>query len=318
LDRSGLFDFAVPAAPVVDRRGGLLGGAQARFLVGSLVQGTPPLPDRVLRKGEETRMSLLRDLCREGVYRMLYAYTGQGLGLRAALLYHSVGGKGVHSVGAEAFERQMELLAMRFSVVRLRDLAKAMTTTPPDANLVCVTFDDGYRDNYEVAVPVLERFGIKATFFIATGFLGGTFRTRTGEGPMMTADQIRKLAAAGHEIGAHTVTHPKLTKMPEATVREEIERAKGDLENLLGSPISSFAYPNGAYDRGVRELVRLASFRQAATVREGLIDGESDWLALPRVWVSGKLSLKGFEARLSPATTWYRRLRQSKELNPAY
>ena len=87
---------------------------------------------------------------------------------------------------------------------------------------------------------------------------------------------------------------------------------------MAACPISSFAYPNGAYDRGVRELVRLASFRQAATVREGLIDGESDWLALPRVWVSGKLSLKGFEARLSPATTWYRRLRQSKELNPAY
>ncbi len=257
-------------------------------------------------------MRNLRDWCREAIYRSLYLWTGQEGGVRAVLLYHSVGGRGPHSVGLEAFKSQMELLRERFHVVRLCDLAGTMSRERPETNLGCVTFDDGYRDNYEIALPVLDQCGIKATFFIATGSLGGAFRTFAGGVATMTRDQVRELAKLGHEVGAHTVNHPKLTQVSRETASEEIGQSKAFLEQLLGTHIDSFAYPKGDCDQEVKELVQQAGFAQAVTIREGLVDGESDWLALPRIWVSARLSLKGFEARLSPATTMYRRLRNKR------
>lgn len=248
----------------------------------------------------------LRDRAREAIYRLLYMWTGQGRGVRVILLYHSVGSKAPHSVPLPAFERQMELLTERFKIVRLCDLPKAMATEPPETNLACVTFDDGYRDNYERAVPVLESKGIKATFFIATGFLGKTSRTFAGEYAMLEARQVQELAALGHEIGAHTVNHPKLTKVPLETAWEEIDASKRFLEDLIQGPICSFAYPKGNYNRAVKELVKEAGFQAAVTVQEGLVDNQPDWLALPRIWVSSQLSAKEFEARLSPATRIYR------------
>jgi len=91
----------------------------------------------------------------------------------------------------------MGMLTERFKIVRLCDLPKAMATEPPETNLACVTFDDGYRDNYERVLPVLEGKVIKATFFIASGFLGKTFRTFTGECAMLEARQVQELAALG-------------------------------------------------------------------------------------------------------------------------
>jgi peptidoglycan/xylan/chitin deacetylase (PgdA/CDA1 family) len=260
-------------------------------------------------------MRQLSDWCREAIYRSLYLWTGQKGGVRAVLLYHSVGSSGPHSVGLESFKKQMELLRERFHVVRLCDLAETISRELPETNLGCVTFDDGWRDNYEIALPVLEQFGIKATFFIATGSLGGAFRTFAGRVATMTRDQVRELAKLGHEVGAHTVNHPKLTQVSRETASKEIGQSKAFLEELLGTRVASFAYPKGDCDQEVKQLVRQAGFAQAVTIREGLLDGESDWLALPRIWVGAKLSLKGFEARLSPATTVYRRLWKQRSLS---
>jgi len=255
-------------------------------------------------------MRNLNDWGREAIYRSLYLWTRQPRGVRAVLLYHSVGGSGPLSVGLESFKRQMELLTRRFRVVRLCDLAGTISREQPETNLGCVTFDDGSRDNYEIALPILEQFGIKATFFIATGSLGGAFQTFAGGVATMTRDQVRELARLGHEVGAHTVNHPKLTQVSRETASKEIEQSKTFLEELVGTRITSFAYPKGACDREVKQLVQQAGFVQAVTIREDLVDGESDWLELPRIWVAARLSLKGFEARLSPATTIYRRLRE--------
>ncbi|MGH7770918.1 MAG: polysaccharide deacetylase family protein [Candidatus Binatia bacterium] len=225
------------------------------------------------------------------------------------LLYHSIGKDAPHSVPLPMFEQQMEILVRRFQVIRLRDLPAALASASADANIACVTFDDGYWDNYECALPVLERFGIKATFFIATGFLGKSFRTFAGEYPMMTAAQVRELAALGHEIGAHTVSHPKLTKVSLETARAEVEGSNRFLEELLATEVMSFAYPKGDYNQAVKTLLTALGFRVAVTIQEGLVDGNPDWLALPRVWVGNKLDLKAFEAKISPAMRWYAQLR---------
>lgn len=252
----------------------------------------------------------VKDLVRNTAYQLLYALTGPGQGTRVILLYHSVGSDASHSLPLDTFERQMEVLVERFKVVRLCDLSEAMASALADTNIACVTFDDGYRDNYEHALPVLEQLGIKSTFFIATGYLGKSFPTYAGEFPMMTSAEVRELAALGHEIGAHTVTHPKLTKVPLEAARAEIETSKHFLEDLLHSEVASFAYPKGDYNEAVETLLSSLSFKLAVTIREGLISEKPNWLALPRVWISNKLSMGTFAAKTSPAICWYARLQR--------
>jgi len=273
-----------------------------------MVYAVATLSHRICCEGEAYVMRL-RDFAREGLYCLLYAITGSGKGVRVILLYHSVGGKPPYGVSPQRFEEQMSWVKKQFRVVRLCDLPKAVQSEASDANLACITFDDGCRDNFEVALPILDRFGLKATFFIATGFLNGTFRTSTGEEySAMTPKQVQELAALGHEVGAHTVTHPKLTRLPPTQAYAEIINSKSYLEDLLGSPVTSFAYPKGDYNAAVRSLVVQAGFQVAVTIREGLVGDQPDWLSLPRVWVSGMLGTKGFKARLSPAIDLYRRI----------
>jgi len=252
----------------------------------------------------------LKDLAREACYRLLYAWTGQGQGIRVILLYHSVGGEPPFSIPLNAFEQQMELLAERFRIVRLCDLPEALANEPLETNIACVTFDDGYRDNYEVALPILDRFGIKATFFITAGFIGKSLRNSFGEHAMMDARQVEELAREGHEIGAHTINHPKLTQVPLERAWQEIDTSKQFLENLLQRPIHSFAFPKGDYNQAIKSLVQKAGFQLAVTIHEAFLETYPDWLALPRVWVNGSISLKGFEARLSPALMLYRKWRK--------
>ncbi len=268
------------------------------------------MSDRTRRQSKEVDVSL-RDLARNTLYRLLYSFTGSGRGVRVIPLYHSVGSETPHSIPLQAFQRQMEILAERFRVVRLCDLEKAMTSEPSETNLACVTFDDGYQDNYEVALPILERAGIKCTFFIVTDFLGKAFPTYAGERKLMTATQVRELSALGHEIGAHTLSHPKLSRVALETARAEIEGSKCFLEDLLGKKVVSFAYPKGDFNNEVKAIVDSLGFGSAVTTRQDLVNAHPDWLALPRVWVSGKLNIGAFKAKISAATRWYSRLRAS-------
>jgi peptidoglycan/xylan/chitin deacetylase (PgdA/CDA1 family) len=250
----------------------------------------------------------MMDKIRNTVFRLLYTLTGSAQGIRVILLYHSVSREGVgqsYSLSADMLEEQMQLLKRRFNIVRLCELAETMAAVSPKDNLACVTFDDGCLDNYEVALPILECYGIKATFFIVTGLMGRSLRTSCGEVKLMHREHVRELAALGHEVGAHTVSHIRLTSVPLEAARMEIAGSKAVLEDLSGCEVVSFAYPKGEYDERVKAEVSASGFRYAVTVREGLVRQEPDWLALPRVWVSSRLSLHAFAAKVSPAVEWY-------------
>jgi peptidoglycan/xylan/chitin deacetylase (PgdA/CDA1 family) len=250
----------------------------------------------------------IRHQARRGAYRLLHRLTGPGRSIRVISLYHSVGVDAPHSLPTAAFHRHLDFLRRQFTVVKLSELAETMATQP-DARVACITFDDGYADNYEVALPLLESLGLKATFFVTTGYLGGEFPTSFGRFPAMTAAQVKEMARLGHEVGAHTVSHPKLSEVPLATAREEMERSKHWLEDLIGAEVGSFAYPKGAYDDGVKTLAATLGFRGAVTTRSRLVGPHPDWFALPRVWIGRHITDREFEAKLSPATDWYDRLR---------
>ncbi len=163
---------------------------------------------------------------------------------------------------------------------RLRD-GEAL---PPSA--FALTFDDGYRTVYTEAFPVLAELGMTATVFVGTGAparapLAGELPPMGGR-PMLTWSQIREMHRAGIAFGAHTLTHPDLTRLDPAAVETEIRESQARIEDALGSPVRAFAYPFGRFNGVCRDLAA-RYFDLACTDRLALATARSDRFALPRV-----------------------------------
>ena len=255
-------------------------------------------------------------------------------------------------IDAATFERHMALLAAEFNVLPLGEACARLARGGLPARSVCITFDDGYADNEQTALPILKRFGLHATFFVATGFIDGgimfndgvieavrrapagtydlsrlnlgryslgdhasrraaidallaqikyrTLRERNAlvedlaevmqtalpNNLMMVATQIKRLHDEGMEIGGHTVNHPILSVLDEQQARAEIIGGKQRLEEITGTPVTLFAYPNGkpGRDYGPRdvELVKKAGFTAAVSTLGGVASLSSNIFQLPR------------------------------------
>ena len=120
---------------------------------------------------------------------------------------------------------------------------------------VVLTFDDGWKNQYEFAVPILKEFGYTATFYIITGSTDGK--------TYMSWENIKELDKAGMDIESHTVTHANLTKVDEVKAREELENSKKTLEEKLGHSISMLAYPYYGNNAAVQKLVADAGYTSA-------------------------------------------------------
>jgi peptidoglycan/xylan/chitin deacetylase (PgdA/CDA1 family) len=150
----------------------------------------------------------------------------------------------------DRFRSQLELLgAAGFQFVTLVELARRAQGGVPPPGLAAVTFDDGMRNNHEIALPILKERGIRATVYVTIGFIGESspWIGPAGDGAMMTEPQLRDLVAAGWELGAHTMTHPDLSTLDYDACRREIEQSRIALEEIGGVPVETFAYPFGRY-----------------------------------------------------------------------
>jgi peptidoglycan/xylan/chitin deacetylase (PgdA/CDA1 family) len=155
----------------------------------------------------------------------------------------------------------------------------------PERN-VFLTFDDGFRDVFEHALPILREHGFRAMLFLVADLIGKTneWQQRAGDvvEPLMDEAQIREWLAAGHEIGSHTRTHPHLTRLPPEEAREEIVASKKKLEDRFGVAVEHFCYPYGDWNPAVRDLVAAAGYRSACTTEPGVNWDEGSALALRR------------------------------------
>ena len=146
---------------------------------------------------------------------------------------------------------------------------------------VVITFDDGFQSVHEHALPALRRFGMCATLFLVAGSHEGRPPARLGR-TMLSWSEVRELQDAGVTIGAHTVTHPDLRRLPLAQAAAEMRDSKARIEQALGTPVTSFAYPNGYYDARIQRLAR-DYFSCACSDRLGLATAASDRYILERV-----------------------------------
>ena len=227
------------------------------------------------------------------------------------LLYHHVGPPrpGVVpglTVSPERFERHVRWLARRGYTgicpsdwVRWRYEGKGLPRKP-----VLLTFDDGYADLVEYALPVLRRCGFGAAVYIVTGQLGGTnaWDEARGSGTLhlMSAEQIRHWAAQGIEFGAHSRTHADLTTLSASELSEEVVGSGKDLEAIVGSRVVSFAYPYGFHNPAVDDCVRSAfdlAF-QVGDEAEGLNHLLTDPALMCRTMVQTHDSLLDLELRV--------------------
>jgi peptidoglycan/xylan/chitin deacetylase (PgdA/CDA1 family) len=196
------------------------------------------------------------------------------------------------SVTTSRLETQMRWFArMGYRTISLDEAARSLEAgrAVPRRRFV-VTFDDGYVDTLTHAVPVLERFGFTATVFVVTGLVGGTNRWDEGvapAAPLMTWDQLSELLRRGFDVGSHTVTHPRLTRLPPGAARHELEESRRTLRERLGIDARTFCYPWGDWAPWVRDLVAEAGYRAACddvgrTSNERLVLARADptyWLA---------------------------------------
>src|SRR2546427_3424135 len=178
-------------------------------------------------------------------------------------MYHSISRDETtnpYTLMERQFEEQLRLLKragyQSVTTSQIADWLDKRGSLPGRA--VHITFDDGYLDNLEVALPLLQRYQFSACIFITTDWCGDEQRrfNQLGERtcPMLTWSELRQLADAGMDIGAHSTSHPFLTELPAEQAWQEIHRSKQELEQHLGQEVAAFSYPNSRHNQAIREM----------------------------------------------------------------
>jgi len=220
------------------------------------------------------------------------------------LLYHGLGEPGAGNdpsflqVPPQVFRAQLEtLLEAGFKLLSVSELARLAGDGDPPPGFAALSFDDGMEDNHSVLLPVLGEYGLTATIYVQTGTIGDPNPWMPGARVrMMTEDEIRSVSAAGVEIGAHSVTHPDMSRLDYDGCLGEMTRSKDELERITGTEVRTFAYPYGHYGPEAVAAARDAGFETAVTcVRRG------SWspFELNRTLVTGRDGLGTFMLRIA-------------------
>jgi len=227
--------------------------------------------------------------------RLAFAARLDAVMLRGAVIvaFHRVGDgddrQGL-TIGRDKFERHCRFFSRHFNVVSLREIVTRLERLQPVDGCLAITFDDGYRDNFVHARPVLETLGLPATFFVVSRWMGTDVwpwwdREHGVRHAWMTWDHVRVLNERGFDIGAHTRTHVDLGRMYGSAARKEIAGARVEIERHIGRPVDLFAYPYGRTDNMTesnRALVKAAGFRCCCSCYGGLAPGSADPFRLQR------------------------------------
>jgi peptidoglycan/xylan/chitin deacetylase (PgdA/CDA1 family) len=205
------------------------------------------------------------------------------------LTFHDIDERpSVISISPDVFQRIMKRLTEAGYVsISLSKIAECVGKAQPFPDRALgITFDDGFRSVYDKAFPVLQEYGMSATVFLTVG--AGTNGSAQDRLPsyigreMLRWPEIREMARGGIDFGGHTQTHPDLTRLPMDRAHEEICAGKSVIEDVLGSPVTAFAYPFGYHDARIREIVR-KYYACACSGRLGMARTTSDPFALERV-----------------------------------
>lgn len=227
----------------------------------------------------------------------------------SVLMYHQVGRFAEPTQHRSSFcdvgrfRAQMGLLkTLGCRVISLREAEAALFEGQPLAGRsVVLSFDDGYENFAEHAVPVMAEFGYPSVLFAVSGLLGQSARWLSNGGhnsPLLSTQRLRELRSAQVEIGSHTVSHPRLSQLGAIEVWREIADSKAALEQSLGEAVDFFAYPYGDYNPAVRDAVAQAGYQAALTCSRGTANTAPNRFEIPRKAIAYGDDLFGFAWKL--------------------
>lgn len=203
------------------------------------------------------------------------------------------------SVTPAEFERQMTYLAENgYETVSLYDLSLAISAKRdlPEKPVI-ITLDDGYVDNYENALPILQKHGLRATFFVVTQFVD------EGRVGYLTWDMVKEMSAAGMSIEPHSKTHPDLSGAERDFVIYEMLGSQQTIAAHIGSTPRFFCYPGGRYDQQTMDIAAELDLWGAVTTADGQWHGFDNRYEWSRVRMRNSTTLPEFAAMIAPGNT---------------
>lgn len=236
------------------------------------------------------------------------------------LMYHSVSSdveNGAHPyyrtiTTPSVFASQMAYLREHsYQSITPAQAASRVTNESADdlSKSVVITFDDGFLDFYTNAVPVLNQYGLTATMYLPTSYIGDSTQSFKGK-PCLTWSEVRELAKQGISFGSHTVTHPQLYSLDRPAIQQEVTTSKQVIEQELGHAIESFAYPfafpetDGAFREMLRNELSQAGYSDGVCTTIGRADNKNDKFFLKRLPVNSCDDNRLFAAKLAGAYDW--------------
>lgn len=235
------------------------------------------------------------------------------------LMYHSIAEEDESRIHAyyrtttspNAFVAQMEYLHRNeYQTCSLAQaIALLQAGSAKAVKTVAITFDDGYRDFYRTAFPVLNQFGFTASVFLPTDYIGESTLQFKGR-DCLTWSEVRELQRYGISFGSHTVTHPQLRSLEWDAIQKEIVNSKKAIEEKTGSAVDSFAYPYAfpqteiEFKKMLRESLRRAGYRNGVCTIVGRSGCGSDPFFMERLPVNSFDDRALFQAKLAGAYDW--------------
>lgn len=262
-------------------------------------------------------------------FQPLHRWIPWGAGGIPILMYHSISetqSAGAHpyyqtTTAPKVFAEHMKFLRENnYRVIGLGDAVKEIEgPAGGSAKCVVITFDDGFRDFYTQAFPVLNHYGFSATVFLPTAFIKESASRFKGS-ECLTWDQVRELRSAGIAFGSHTVSHPQLTTAKPHELEMEVRESKRVIEDKLGCPVESFAYPyafpetDRTFKQRLRAMLTEAGYENGVSTIIGTADRTGDRFFMKRLPANSCDDLRFFRAKLEGAYDWLHALQYASKL----
>jgi len=216
-------------------------------------------------------------------------------------MYHKVSPNRVEGkveklrVTPEKFDRQMSYLFNHgYKTVTVEELINFCEgRLPLTERKVILSFDDGYRDNFLYAFPILQKYNFTAIVFLVSDCIGSVSEwDEGGAEPLLNWEEIKEMGRGGMEFGSHGHTHRLLPSLSGEEMRQEIEQSKSILEKKLGKAVKFFSYPWGKFDERVKDIVESCGYRASFSTLPGKNGRGEDPFALRRILI------RGYDSRL--------------------
>lgn len=237
------------------------------------------------------------------------------------LMYHSISNdneSNVHpyyriNTSPDAFAKHIKFLhENNYSLISLRDVKEtlAQTNNSPDRHVV-ITFDDGYRDFYTEAFPVLQNYGYTATVFLPTGFINNKNNLKGKS--HLNWNEILELSNNGISFGSHTVNHPQLKLLKKEDIEFELRQSKKVIQDNLQKQVESFSYPfafpeeDKEFTKHLKEILKKYGYKQGVSTRIGTTSKEDDIYFMKRIPINSCDDIRFFEAKLKGGYDWLAR-----------